>query len=81
MRRIRYSGRRRVSRGRHRVSPAKRRSNRRVSEKIAVLRHEGKDERQAAGMAYGMERAGRLRRGGKYVRARGKGKRRLSTRS
>jgi len=39
----------------------------RVSEKIAVLRREGKTAEEAAGAAYGMERSGRLRSGGRYV--------------
>jgi hypothetical protein len=38
----------------------------RISEKIRLLRHEGKTTEQAAGEAYGMERAGRLRRHGVY---------------
>jgi hypothetical protein len=41
--------------------------SKRISEKIALLRREGKDAKQAAGEAYGMEREGRLRRHGKYV--------------
>jgi hypothetical protein len=45
-------------------------SSKRISEKIAVLRREGKDAKEAAGAAYGMERAGRLRRHGKYVHKR-----------
>lgn len=49
-------------------------SSKRISEKIAVLRREGKTAEQAAGEAYGMERSGRLRRGGKYVHKK-KGKR------
>lgn len=43
-------------------------AQKRVSEKIRLLRHEGKTAEQAAGEAYGMERSGRLRRGGRYVR-------------
>jgi len=45
----------------------------RVSEKIDVLIKSGEfpntkeGRKKAAGMAYGMEEAGRLRRGGKYV--------------
>jgi len=42
----------------------------RISEKIAVLRREGKTGEQAAGEAYSMERSGRLRRGGKYIHKR-----------
>ena len=41
----------------------------RISEKIPVLMKEGKTQKQAIGEAYGMERQGRLRRGGVYVRA------------
>jgi hypothetical protein len=48
------------------VSKKKRSKNKRVSEKIEVLRNEGKTGDQAAGEAYGMERAGRLERHGKY---------------
>jgi hypothetical protein len=44
--------------------------NKRISEKIAFLRREGKPEREAVGEAYGMERSGRLRRHGKYVHKR-----------
>ena len=43
-------------------------ASKRISEKIAVLRREGKDAKQAAGMAYGMERAHRLGRHGVYHR-------------
>ena len=63
---------------RKRVGRAKREKNKRVSEKIELLRREGKTGEQAAGEAYGMERAGRLGRGGKYRRV-GR-KRRKSTR-
>lgn len=42
----------------------------RVSAKIAhLVKAEGKTPKQAAGEAYAEERAGRLRKGGKYVRA------------
>lgn len=44
-------------------------SSQRISEKIPVLMAEGKTQKQAVGEAYGMERAGRLRRHGVYVRA------------
>jgi hypothetical protein len=47
-------------------------SQKRISEKIALLRREGKTAEQASGEAYGMERSGRLRRGGKYVHKKGK---------
>ena len=46
----------------------KRESQRRVSEKISLLRREGVPEKQAVGEALGMERSGRLRRHGRYVR-------------
>lgn len=39
-----------------------------VSQKISVLRHEGKPQKQAVAMAINMGKAGRLRQGGKYVR-------------
>lgn len=42
-------------------------SSKRISEKIAVLRREGKSEKEAAGEAYGMERSGRLKRHGEYT--------------
>lgn len=55
---------------RKRVSKRKRAKNTRVSEKIEVLRREGKTSEQAAGEAYGMEKSGRLRRHGKYIHKR-----------
>lgn len=55
---------------RKRASEKKRQKNKRVSEKIEVLRREGKTAEQAAGAAYGMEKSGRLRRHGKYVHKR-----------
>lgn len=42
--------------------------NRRVSEKIAVLRREGTPQDQAVAMAYAMEKAGRLGAHGEYKR-------------
>ena len=42
----------------------------RVGDKIKVLRHEGVMRDRAIAMALSMERAGRLRKGGRYVRAR-----------
>lgn len=39
-----------------------------VGEKIRVLRKENVPEKQAVAEALSMERAGRLRKGGKYVR-------------
>jgi hypothetical protein len=44
-----------------------RQSRLRVSEKISRLRREGTPERQSVAKALSMERAGRLRRGGRYV--------------
>jgi len=49
-----------------RVSRKKREKNTRVSEKIELLRREGKTGEQAADEAYGMERSGRLGRHGVY---------------
>jgi hypothetical protein len=46
---------------------SKKTSRKRISEKIPVLMAEGKTQKQAVGEAYGMERAGRLRRHGVYV--------------
>lgn len=43
-------------------------SNSPVSDKIKVLMHEGTPQRQAVAEALSMERAGRLRPGGVYVR-------------
>jgi hypothetical protein len=63
-----------------RVSSAKREQNKKISEKIEVLRREGKDARQAAGAAYGMLKEGRLGRHGVYHRA-GRKRRRGSGRS
>ena len=57
-------GKRGRGKGRGKVS---RQGQKRVSDKIAVLRREGKPEREAVGAAYGMERSGGLRAGGKYV--------------
>ena len=45
-------------------------SQKRVSDKIRFLRHEGKSERAAVGEAEGMEDSGRLRRHGRYVHKR-----------
>ena len=44
--------------------------NKRISEKIELLRHEGKGEKEAVGEAFGMEKSGRLRRHGKYIHKR-----------
>ena len=46
----------------------KRAAQGRISDKIAVLRREGKTGKQAAGEAYGMEKEGRLMSGGRYKR-------------
>lgn len=51
---------------RKRVSRKKREKNARVSEKIEVLRREGKSPKQAEGEAFGMEKSGRLGRHGVY---------------
>lgn len=40
----------------------------RVSDKIRVLRHEGEEPKQAVATAINMERAHRLRKGGRYIR-------------
>jgi len=56
-------------------------NQKKISEKVRLLRHEGKDERAALGEAYGMLRAGRLGRHGKYRRVkRAKGKRHSGSR-
>lgn len=47
-------------------------SRKRVSDKIRVLRAENIPERQAVAEALSMERAGRLRSGGRYIRKRGR---------
>jgi hypothetical protein len=52
----------------------------RVSDKIKYLRSEGVSEKQAVGEAEGIERSGRLRKGGRYERVSKRG-RRKSTRS
>ena len=57
-----------------------REAQKRVSEKIEVLRRGGEDPRQAAATAYSMERAGRLRRHGEYVHVRARGKRKSTGR-
>jgi hypothetical protein len=48
-----------------------------VSQKIRVLRHEGKPQAQAVAMAINMNKAGRLRKGGVYVHAKRKMKKSL----
>ena len=48
------------------VGKKKRAKNSRISDKIKILRDEGKTGEQAAGEAYGMERSGRLGKGGSY---------------
>jgi hypothetical protein len=57
----------------------KRADQKKVSEKIAVLRREGKTGKEAAGEAYGMLRSGRLGRHGHYRHV-GRHRRRRSTR-
>jgi len=59
---------------RKRVSRKKREGNRRVGDKIRVLEREGEKPDQAIATAMSMERAGRLRKGGRYVHKR-KGRR------
>ena len=59
---------------RSRRSKLGRAAQKRVGEKIAVLRREGKSAEAAAGEAYGMERSKRLRSGGRYLRAKKRGK-------
>ena len=46
----------------------KKQSQKRIGDKISLLRHEGVPERQAVGEAEGMERSGRLRSRGRYIR-------------
>lgn len=53
---------------RKRVSKKKHEKNSRISEKIELLRREGKTGEQAAGEAYNMEREHRLGRHGAYHR-------------
>lgn len=48
----------------------KKASRKRVGEKIRVLEHEGTKHSQAIATALSMERAGRLRKGGRYVHKR-----------
>ncbi len=62
-------GRAVLGRKRRKVSPAKRRANKLISEKIKVLRGEGVPPKQAIAMSISMEKAHRLRPGGVYVRA------------
>jgi len=64
--------------GRRKMSPAARDK---VSDKISILRHEGDRPDVAVAKSLSMQRAGRLRKGGRYVHVRG-GKRRhhISTR-
>lgn len=56
----------------------KKEGSRRVGDKIRVLRHEGEPEDQAVATALSMERAGRLRKGGRYVHVSKRSKRRHS---
>ena len=60
---------------RKRIGRKKRERNKRVSEKIELLRREGKTGEEAAGAAYGMERSGRLGRHGAYRHVGRKGRR------
>lgn len=52
----------------------KKKGDARVGDKIRVLRGEGISEKAAVGEAEGMKDSGRLRKGGKYIRARHKGR-------
>jgi hypothetical protein len=63
------------------MSKKKKAKQKRIGEKIALLRREGKGEKEAAGEAYGMERSGRLRGGGKYIHKKSKRGRRKSRRA
>ena len=55
----------------------KKKGDRRVGDKIRVLRREGIPEKQAVGEAEGMKDSGRLKKGGKYIHKRkGRGHRR-----
>jgi hypothetical protein len=49
--------------------------NKRIGEKISLLRHEGVPQQEAIGEAEGMEKSGRLGRHGKYRRAKKHGRR------
>ena len=49
--------------------------NKRVSEKISLLRHEGTPEKQAVAESLSMERSGRLGRHGKYRHKRSRSRR------
>lgn len=59
----------------------KREHQRRVGDKIRVLRREGTPEKQSVATALSMERAGRLRKGGRYVHVSRRAKRRSARRS
>jgi len=59
----------------------KKHSNRKVSEKIRVLRHENVPEKQAVAMALNMNREGRLGEHGEYHRVGKRGKRRRGSRT
>jgi hypothetical protein len=59
----------------------KKQSHRRVGDKIRVLRHEGVPEKQAVAESLSMERAGRLRKGGRYVHVSRASKKRRGRRS
>lgn len=52
----------------------KKESHKRVGSKISLLEREGEKPSKAIATALSMERAGRLRKGGKYVRAKRKGR-------
>jgi len=48
----------------------KKKKNKRVGEKISLLRHEGVPQDQAVATSLSMERSGRLRSGGRYIHKR-----------
>ena len=62
------------------MSKSKKDKNRRVGDKIRVLEREGEKPSQAIATSLSMERAGRLKKGGRYERVSKRG-RRESTRS
>jgi hypothetical protein len=49
---------------------SKKKKNKRVGEKISLLRHEGEPQDKAVATALSMERSGRLRSGGRYIHKR-----------
>ena len=51
---------------------ASKEAQRNISDKIKVLRDEGTPQKQAVAMSISMQKAGRLRPGGKYIRKGGR---------